>query len=177
MKTLKTNMNSNIQGREAYCITNRHIIYKSEGSEKKEKGSNRTVINYNTTWKSTMLPARPPARSLARSPTHRRPRSLARCQVSFQFGAFHFDAFPIFVSTLIQDSRLFSFLRRPVWRARRIYLCSCFLSAHVFCEEVLSTPICREATLLQGRSRRSGWSGHGRTNNRPGNFNLFNLFV
>ena len=28
----------------------------------------------------------------------------------------------------------------------------------------------------QGRSRRSGWSGHGRTHNRAGNFNLFNLF-
>ena len=26
---------------------------------------------------------------------------------------------------------------------------------------------------IQGRSKRSGWSGHGRTNNRAGNFNFF----
>ena len=72
--------------------------------------------------------------------------TLGRCQ----FGAFHFGTFPIFVSMLIQYSRQFlvSFLRRPVWRAWRIYLCACFLSAHVFCEEVLSTPVCSEATLL-----------------------------
>ena len=29
---------------------------------------------------------------------------------------------------------------------------------------------------FQGRSKRSGWSGHGRTNNRAGKFNLIFLF-
>ena len=30
-------------------------------------------------------------------------------------------------------------------------------------------------TIIQGHSKRSGWSGHGRTNNRAGNFD-FRIF-
>ena len=59
--------------------------------------------------------------------------SLAR----FHFGAFLFGAFPNFVSKLMHN-RLFD---------------HCFLSARVFCEEVLSTPVLREATLLGLLSR------------------------
>ena len=36
----------------------------------------------------------------------------------------------------------------------------------------------REANVFQGRSKRSGWSGHGRTNNRAGKFYfIFLIFV
>ena len=63
--------------------------------------------------------------------------SLARCILTrSQFGVFQFGAFPNFVSKLIQYSmQLFFFCEG------QFYLCACFLSAHVFCEEVLSKPL------------------------------------
>ena len=77
--------------------------------------------------------------------------SLARCQ----FGVFHFGAFPILVSMLIQYSRQFSFFSAKPSLARVAYLfvrmfpfSACFLRRNVVYEEVLSTPVCREATLL-----------------------------
>ena len=35
----------------------------------------------------------------------------------------------------------------------------------------------KNAIEAQGRSKRSGWSGHGRTNNRAGNFIFYNFFI
>ena len=72
-----------------------------------------------------------------------------------QFGVFHFGAFPILVSMLIQCSRQFSFFSAKPSLARLAYLfvrmfpfSACFLRRNVVYEEVLSTPVCREATLL-----------------------------
>ena len=74
---------------------------------------------------------------------------------AFQFGAFHFGAFPILVSKLIQYSRQFSFFSAKPSLARVAYLfvrmfpfSACFLQRNIVYEEVLSTPVCREATLL-----------------------------
>ena len=87
-----------------------------------------------------------------------------------QFGALHFDAVPLRGVSVWRDASLarFTLARFPIlclcnlliqliqysmqfwffFCEGQFYLCACFLSAHVFCEEVLSTPVCREATLL-----------------------------
>ena len=58
--------------------------------------------------------------------------SLAR----FHFGAFLFGAFPTFVSKLMHN--------------RLLILIICFLSARVFCEEVLSTPVLLRSHSILG---------------------------
>ena len=66
-----------------------------------------------------------------------------------------FGAFPILVSMLIQYSRQFSFFSAKPSLARVAYLFmrmfpfyACFLQRNVVYKEVLSTPVCRESTLL-----------------------------
>ena len=76
----------------------------------------------------------------------------------FQFGAFLFGALPLRRVSLwrASTSARFSLARFPIlylsWCILG-YLIICFLSARVFFEEVLSTPVLREATLLGLLSR------------------------
>ena len=76
----------------------------------------------------------------------------------FQFGTFLFGALPLRRVSLwrASTSARFSLAHFPIWYLSWCiigYLIICFLSARVFCEEVLSTPVLREATLLGLLSR------------------------
>ena len=91
--------------------------------------------------------------------------SLARCILTrSQFGVFQFDVRPVWRVSLWRVSQFCVYVDPvdpvdppvdPIQYSMQFffcegqfYLCACFLSGHVFCEEVLSTPVFRQATLL-----------------------------
>ena len=82
--------------------------------------------------------------------------SLARCILTrSQFGVFQFGAMPVWRVSLWCVSQFcvyvdpvdpVQYMQFCFFCEGQFYLCACFLSSHVFCEEVL--PVCREATPL-----------------------------